>query len=341
MDNFESLPYNEKTGMMEIPYVAKEPMKPLIYQSPIDNEFDKVDMPAFLMNMPNWISNDCPNNVWIEDIKNERAINKEIAIGQWTDLYNIISRAGHVYLIPSKPGLQDLIYTANMGFMMPPNINFKNGKSAKNTFILSNFRSTPRVGEALHGFEYMKLGGFNVIQPPFFFEGWADLKLLYGNVLIGYYGIRTDNKFYDWLEQTFDVKVIRIKGQDQYLYHGDCNFMPIDSENTMVYCDGLEEKEIDELEEHTNILDIDEYAAYSGTTNSIRAGNIIINASLIYDMKKTDADYWNEIKRTETLVKEVEKCGLSTIFVNINELTKSGALTSCCSVPLNYVGWEF
>ena len=52
---------------------------------------------------------------------------------------------------------------------------------------------------------------YEVHMCPFKWEGEADLKYLYDNVYIGGYGIRSDIKAYEWMEEKFDMKIIKLK----------------------------------------------------------------------------------------------------------------------------------
>lgn len=323
----------EDYKLMDINFAVDKPMEQIISKPKFNCAFNTLDYPAIAMSLPFFLSNEVPNNTWMEEIVKEKGeeykIDLEQAKYQFLELYNILNTSSLVHLVPAKEGLQDLVYTANLGFVMPHHI-------AKNTFIISNFRSQPRVGEAQVGKDFFEMMGFNIIQSPHFFEGYADLKPLYGDILIGGYGIRTDKRAYEWMEKEFGVRIIKVKMETPELYHFDCNFFNLDGENAFVCCDLMYDEDVAEIEKYINIIDIPEDDAFSGTTNSVRVGNLIINASSIQNMKKTDKYYELEKKRVEKVAEDIVSVGLEPVFVDLGTYQDSGALTSCLVLPLNY-----
>ena len=96
--------------------------------------------PAFLMSLPLFLSADEPNNVLMEAMSGEeRRVDCRKATAQFLDLYRFISARAVVYLLPSRPGLQDQPYVANLGAVLP--------HTERETVVVSRFRSPPRVGE--------------------------------------------------------------------------------------------------------------------------------------------------------------------------------------------------
>jgi N-dimethylarginine dimethylaminohydrolase len=63
---------------------------------------------------------------------------------------------------------------------------------------------------------------------------------------------------------------------------------------------------------------------------------LILGASPISAMKKTDSNYLKESKRVNFFNKTISKLGFNPILVNINEFEKSGAALSCCFMTLNH-----
>lgn len=292
------------------------------------NEVDTLNQSRFpiaLMNFPYSLSIDEPNNAWMEDeAENEELedLNKNLAFRQWLDMYSLIVEAGAlVYLVPSKMGLQDQTFIANLGMKVPEWIK-------SNTYFLSNFASKPRVGEDKVGGAFLKQLGYEVLQSPHKWEGEADLKFLGNGIFVGGYGIRTEKETYDWMEKIApEMKIIRVKMTDKYLYHLDCNIFPIDKENVMVATDSLEDWK--EIEKHSNIIEVDNDLAKYGITNSIRLGPLVITHTDISELKTTDDEYELERKKVDMLNKICSKIGLELMTVNLSEMTASGALASC------------
>ena len=66
---------------------------------------------------------------------------------------------------------------------------------------------------------------------------------------------------------------------------------------------------------------------------------MVVNASSIQAMKKTDKYYESEKKRVEKFADDVASVGLEPVFVDLSVYQDSGALTSCLVLPLNYVDY--
>ena len=133
--------------------------------------------------------------------------------------------------------------------------------------------------------------GYQTHYCPHKWEGEADLKYLYDNVYIGGYGIRSNIKTYEWMEKEFDMNILKVAMTDEYLYHLDCSIFPLNGDQTLVATELFDPQELKEIEKYTEIIDVDTDDALCGMTNSVRMGNMILCASNISEMKKTDEYY--------------------------------------------------
>ena len=157
------------------------------------------------------------NNIWMQELTDEElTINKPKAYKQFMDLYQFMAGGSLVYLLPSEGNFQDQVYVANLGIQLP---HIKN----ENHIILSNFTSDPRKGEELVGEKFCQQMGYKTAVSPYKWEGEADLKYLYGNKYIGGYGIRSNIKTYEWMEEQYNMDIIKVAMVDEYLYHLDCS----------------------------------------------------------------------------------------------------------------------
>ena len=109
---------------------------------------------------------------------------------------------------------------------------------------------------------------------------------LYDNVYIGGYGIRSDIQAYEWMEEEFDMKIIKVEMVDDYLYHLDCSIFPLTKEKTLVCTELFTPEELAEISQYTEIIDISVDDAYNGLTNSVRLGNMILCASNISELTR-------------------------------------------------------
>jgi N-dimethylarginine dimethylaminohydrolase len=291
----------------------------------------QLDRPAFLMNFPFSYATSHANNPWMEELKGDkRAPDFLRAAVQYLAVYQNISAEGLVYLLPTPRGadLQDLMYTANLGIVL-------DHLPGKNTVVVSNFTSPPRRGETRVGVKFFQEMGYDVHISPAKFEGEAELKHLYDNVYIGGYGIRSEKATYDWMERTFDMRIVKLREVDPYLYHLDCSIFPITRENTLVCTEMFTKKEVAEIGKYTNIIPVTVDEAFSGICNSVRLPNQVLNSSHIHDLKAGTEDYRLEIQKNRKLEDVVANLALEVAYFNLSEFHKSGALLSCMVMHLN------
>ena len=286
---------------------------------------------SFVMNFPFSLSTADPNNIWMQELTDkELIINKPKAYKQFMDLYNFVAGGAVVNLLPSEGNFQDQVYVANLGIYLP---HIKD----ENHIILSNFTSDPRKGEELVGEKYFNQMGYKTAISPFKWEGEADLKYLYGNKYIGGYGIRSDIKAYEWMEEQYGMDILKLEMVDEYLYHLDCSIFALNNNQTLVCTELFEEEELIEMEKYTEIIDINVDDAFCGLTNSVRMGNMILCASNISELKKSHEYYEGEVHKIKTLEKICGDAGMEPVIFNLSEYMKSGAMLSCMMMHLNRV----
>lgn len=298
-------------------------------EKPTQN-LSSIEGPSFLLNLPTSFDTKVKNNIWMQQSKDEDLIvDKEYALAQWTDLYNVLAANSLVTILPTPKDckLQDLVFVANLGIVLN-----------KDTVVISNFSSEPRVGETEVGKKYFELAGYeNVIVCPFKFEGEADLKHLRDNIFIGGYGMRTDIKAFEWMEKEFGIKIIKLKMSSEELYHFDCSCFPVSDKIIMLCKEIYTQDEIEEVENYCEIIDIPLKMAHCGITNNVRVHNFILNSSDIYDIDPIieKDDYMLEREKNQLLEDICNDLGMEPIFINLSEFMKGGALLSCCVMHLN------
>jgi N-dimethylarginine dimethylaminohydrolase len=286
---------------------------------------------SYVMNFPFSLDTKNPNNIWMNELSEEELkVNRPKAYKQFMDLYNFLAGNSLVYLLPSYGNYQDQVYVANLGIYLPH-------IEDSNNIILSNYTSKPRRGEENVGEDFFNLMNYKTHKCPYYWEGEADLKFLRNNVYIGGYNIRSNVEAYKWMEENFKMKIIPLEMVDEYLYHLDCSVFPINNNKTIICTELYKPDEIKQLEEYTEIIDINIDEAYSGITNSVRMGNMILCASNISELKKTHEYYDYEKNKIEILEKICSNEGMEPIIFNLSEYMKSGAMLSCMIFHLNRV----
>lgn len=302
-------------------------------ESKLKKEKD-IQCPSFLMCPPHNLSIDNPNNPWMKELKGkDKELNLVKAFNQWKNFYNFLASEAVVYLIPSQEGLQDQVYTANLGIVFP--------HKKENIAVISNYTSAPRINEAPHGIDFYKKMGYIVHQSPHKFEGEADLKYIRDNIYVGGYNIRTEKETFDWMEETFDCKIIKVKMTDEYLYHFDCMFFPINTENVACVTSLIDKPTLRQIEKIVDVHDIPKEIGYSGLTNSVMLSRTWCSHSNLQELKATDKLYKDEKDKVELINKMCEELGYEPLYFDISEFLKSGALMSCLVMHLSYTDFIY
>jgi len=293
--------------------------------------------PSFLLNAPFSYTADVANNVWMEELDpSERAPDANRAMVQFLELYRYLSSEALAYVLPTPRGsqLQDLVFTANLGAVLEH-------IPSRDTIVLSNFTSEPRRGETGVGLQFFEAMGYRAHVAPAKFEGEAELKHLRDNVYVGGYGQRSEREAYDWMEESFDMEVVKLRMTDPYLYHLDCTVFPLTREETLVCTELYEKEEIAELESHTDVIDVPAEVAYAGATNSVRLSNTILNASHIHTLKAGTEDYAEELRKNRFLEDIATERAFEVAYFDLSEYHKAGALLSCMVMHLNHHSYRF
>ena len=129
----------------------------------------------YLMCRPEHFTVSYSINPWMEPAN---PTDTALAVRQWQKLYDTYVELGHeVELIDPVPGLPDMVYTANGGFVID------------GVFYAPRFRFEERQGEEPAFIEWARSHGFEVVLPEFTNEGEGDF-LLAGDVVLAGRGFR-------------------------------------------------------------------------------------------------------------------------------------------------------
>jgi N-dimethylarginine dimethylaminohydrolase len=292
---------------------------------------NKFKYPSFLLCAPTTYSERIANNIWMKELNDEqRAPNHKVAMEQFISLYKALAAKSLVHLLPCPEDvpLQDLVFTANLGIVL-------SHLTDRKVAIVSNFTSEPRRGETEFGVKYFKSMGYETFVPETKFEGEADLKYLRDNIYIGGYGVRSELETYKWMEKMFDMKIICLKMQDEYLYHLDCSVFPLTPKKLLICKSLYSDQEIKSLGKVVEIIDVDYDIALSGICNCLRVGNVIFNSDNVKLFEPDSEDLKSEILKNNFIKKVAADNGLEVEFIELHEYTKSGALLSCMVLHMN------
>lgn len=170
--------------------------------------------PTILMCAPDFYGIEYEINPWMN---RQRGSDAAAARSQWRQLRELIERAGAaVELLDPRPGLPDLVFTANAGLVH------------RQVVYLSRFRHAARQGETPVNREWFAAHGYECRDLPegLDFEGAGD-ALYCGETLIGGYIIRSDARALQWVARDIGCEVLPVQLVDQRYYHLDTCFCPL------------------------------------------------------------------------------------------------------------------
>ncbi len=139
-----------------------------------------------------------------------------VALRQWQKLYDTYLELGHeVPLIEQIPGLPDMVYTANGGFVID------------GTAYGPKFRFEERKAEAPAFLEWFAQNGFDVVTPEETNEGEGDF-LLVGDVILAGTGFRSTGDSHQEVGRVFGKEVVSLDLVDPRFYHLDTALAVLD-----------------------------------------------------------------------------------------------------------------
>lgn len=138
------------------------------------------------------------------------------ALEQWQVLHDTYVALGHeVELIDPVPGLPDMVYTANGGFLI-------DGKA-----LGVRFRVAERRGEERPFMDWFAAHGFDVVEPVEVQEGEGDF-LLVGDTILAGTGFRSVGDSHRELAEVFGREVVSLRLTDPRFYHLDTAIAVLD-----------------------------------------------------------------------------------------------------------------
>ena len=161
-------------------------------------------------------------NPWMDP---SQPVDRALALAQWQALHDCLVGLGHtVGLIEPLPGLPDMVYAANGGFVL-------DGRAYG-----ARFAHTERSAEAPAIAAWFAAMGLTVVDPSFVNEGEGDFLVWRAGILAGH-GFRTDVRAHAELAALTGLEVISLELVDPRYYHLDTALAVLD-DTTVAYHPG-------------------------------------------------------------------------------------------------------
>ena len=226
------------------------------------------------------------------------------AVEQWGALYQILQQRlrVNVSLIEPRPGLPDMVFTANAGLVW------------KNNFIVSNFRHHVRQGEATYFENWFAARNYEIfhLAEQSYFEGEGDL-LMCGDILFAGYPTRSSMVAHQRTAEIIEREIVSLRLTDDWFYHLDTCFCPLSSHEAIYYPAAFDTNALRRLENHIGtLLPVTEEEARRFACNSIVVEkNVIMNEGC---------------PRTRRLL---ESSGYCVFEIPLTEFIKAGGSAKC------------
>jgi len=260
----------------------------------------------YLMCPPIHYGIDYEINPWM---RRKRHADPETAKEQWRQFNRLLQdeMGVDVVLVEPRPGLPDMVFTANAGFVW------------RNIFIRSKFRHGARQSEERHFENWFQVRGYEIAALPGqgFFEGEGDL-LKCGDALYGGYHIRSDIHCHERIAEIVQQEVLSLELTNQWFYHLDTCFCPLGENRALYYPGAFDPYAIKVLKERIGtLIPVPEDEAMRFACNLIVEGERVVMSDGCPQVRSL-----------------LRKMGLTVHETPLGEFIKAGGAAKCLVLKL-------
>ena len=265
---------------------------------------------AYLMCKPDYFGVSYVINPWMTGNVNKASI--ERAHSQWNALMAEIASRARIELVEPRPGLPDMPFTANAGFVLG------------GTAIASRFRCAERQGEERHFIEWFASHGYAMVPMPdgVPFEGAGDALVDRGapRVWAGW-GHRSAKESHEILRTGLDVEVLSVRLVDERFYHLDTCFCPLEGGFLMYYPPAFDAESnctIERAVAEDRRIVVQDSDALDFACNAVNVGRTLIMNRASDPLKTT-----------------LRARGFEPVEVELTEFLKAGGAAKCLTLRLD------
>jgi N-dimethylarginine dimethylaminohydrolase len=236
----------------------------------------------------------------------ENPTNTTLALSQWEVLYQTYLDLGfQVQLIDSIPGLPDMVYAANGGFVLD------------GIAYGAKFHYPERQPEGPVYMEWFRSIGLDVHVPEYVNEGEGDF-LLVGDTILAASGFRSDTSSHHEIADIFAREVVSLALVNPSFYHLDTALAVIDSETIAYLPSAFDAESVSVLTTRfpDAIIATKDDAQVLGLNSFSDGHNVVI------------------AKQATTFARDLEERGYNPIGVELSELLLGGGGVKCCTLEL-------
>lgn len=257
----------------------------------------------YAMTPPAFFAVDYAINPWMDVTA---AVDVALAQAQWEALRRTYLRLGHhVDVVRPVPGLPDMVYAANGGFI------------AGDTAIVARFRFAERSGESRAYAEWMASLGYRPVFTRHVNEGQGDL-LRVGDMVLAGYGFRTDRRAHPEIAAALGMPVVSLELVDPRFYHLDTALAVLDDHTIAFYPPALSPASRHRLRRlFPDAISVASADAYVLGLNVVSDGRNVVLPSA-----------------ARTFADQLCQAGFEPVGVDLSELLKGGGSVKCCTLEV-------
>jgi N-dimethylarginine dimethylaminohydrolase len=255
------------------------------------------------MTPPTYFAVEYAINPWMDV---SAAVDVAVAQAQWENLRQSYLRLGHqVDLVEPAPGLPDMVYAANGGFV------------AHDVAIVARFRFPERADEARAYADWMSSVGFAPVTTRHINEGQGDL-LMVGEMVLAGCGFRTDLRAHPEISAALRMPVVSLELVDPRFYHLDTALAVLDDHTIAFYPPAFSEAAQDQL--HALFPD----AIVVGSADAYVLGLNVVSDGLHVVLPAA----------ATVFAAQLREAGFEPVGVDLSELLKGGGSVKCCTLEV-------
>jgi arginine dihydrolase len=257
----------------------------------------------YAMTPPTFFAVEYAINPWMDVTA---PVDVDVARAQWEALRQTYLRLGHhVDLIEPVPGLPDMVYAANGGFI------------ANDIAIVARFRFAERAGESRAYSGWMSSLGYRPLSTRHVNEGQGDL-LKVGEMVLAGYGFRTDRRAHSEISAALGVPVVSLELVDPRFYHLDTALAVLDDHTIAFYPPAFSAAAANRLRAlFPDAIMVASADAYVLGLNVVSDGHNVVLPSA-----------------ATGFATQLREAGFQPVGVDLSELLKGGGSVKCCTLEV-------
>lgn len=233
-------------------------------------------------------------------------VDVRVAQAQWEKLYQTyLSLGHHVDIVEPVPGLPDMVYAANGGFV------------ADDVAIVAKFRFAERAGEERAYAAWMSSRGYRPLSTRHVNEGQGDL-LMVGDMVLAGYGFRTDRRAHEEVSAALGCPVVSLELVDPRFYHLDTALAVLDDHTIAYYPPAFSEAAQEQLRA------LFPAAIVVGSADAYLLGLNVVSDGLHVVLPSGATHFATQLREV----------GFESIGVDVSELLKGGGAVKCCTLEV-------